>query len=50
MFPIGYWENEKIEKIIPKKNNKKEEFDLDEYLKQNKGKGMKIQKITKVGD
>jgi len=45
MFPIGYWETEKIEKIIPKKNNKeKKEFDLDEYLKQNKGKGIKIAK------
>jgi len=48
-FPIGYWETEKIKKIIPKKNEE-EEFDLDEYLKQNKGKGIKIQKITKVGD
>ena len=46
MFPIGYWE---IEKIIPKKNNQKKDFDLDEYLKRNKHKGMKIQKI-KVGD
>ena len=46
MFPIGYWE---IEKIIPKKNIQKKDFDLDEYLKRNKHKGMKIQKI-KVGD
>ena len=49
-FPIGYWEAEKIDKskrYIPKEN---EPFDLDEYLKQNKGKGIEIKKITKVGD
>ena len=44
-FPIGYWE---VEKIIPKNNEEKKEFDLDEYLKQNRGKGIKI--TTKVGD
>ena len=48
-FPIGYWETEKISRINPKKDNKKE-FDLDEYLKQNKGNGIEIKKITKVGD
>ena len=39
-FPIGHWE---VEKIL-KKNSKKEkkEFDLDEYLKQNRGKGLKV--------
>ena len=51
-FPIGYWEAEKIDKlkIIPKKNEEEKEFDWEEYLKQNKGKGIKIQKITKVGE
>ena len=48
MFPIGYWETEKVEKYIPKEE---EEFDLDEYLKQNKGKGVKIAKqYNKVGE
>ena len=50
MFPIGYWESEKISKFIPDKNKGKEEFDLDEYLKKNKGKGIEIKQITKVGD
>ena len=48
-FPIGYWETEiigKSEKIIPKKEKK--EFDLDEYLKNNKGKGIEIK--TKIGE
>jgi hypothetical protein len=47
-FPIGYWESEKIDKskkYIPKEN---EEFDLKEYLKRNKGNGIKI--TNKVGD
>ena len=39
-FPIGHWEVEKILKEKPKKE--KEEFDLDEYLKKNKGKGIKV--------
>ena len=43
IFPIGYWEIAKIEKIIPKQEKKKE-FDLDEYLKQNRGKGIKVSK------
>ena len=48
MFPIGYWETEKITKYIPKEE---EEFDLDEYLKQNKGKGVKIAKqYNEVGE
>ena len=47
MFPIGYWEIGKIENIIPKEEKKKE-FDLDEYLKQNRGKGIKV--TNKVGD
>ena len=50
MFPIGFWEIGKIEKIIPKNKKEKEEFDLDEYLKKNKGKGRLINLITKVGD
>ena len=52
MFPVGYWEAGKIDKIIPKQEKKKEnkEFDLDEYLKKNKGKGRLINLITKVGD
>ena len=51
IFPIGQWKSEKVneyKKIVPKK---KEEFDLDEYLKKNKGKGRMINaNITKVGD
>ena len=51
-FPIGYWMAEKIDKfkkIVPK--NEKEEFDLDEYLKRNKGKSRMINaNITKVGE
>jgi hypothetical protein len=51
MFPIGYWEVGKIDKIIPEQEKKKEEFDLDEYLKKNKGKGRMINaNIIKVGD
>ena len=52
-FPIGYWIIDKIDKKIPKQEKKKEEkeFDLDEYLKKNKGKGRMINaNITKVGD
>ena len=52
-FPIGYWIIDKIDKKIPKQEQKKEkeEFDLDEYLKKNKGKGRMINaNITKVGD
>tara|TARA_R100000152_G_C6650999_1_gene92627 strand:+ start:141 stop:524 length:384 start_codon:yes stop_codon:yes gene_type:complete len=43
MFPIGFWEVGVIEptKELPKEEEEKE-FDLDEYLKQNKGKGVKI--------
>ena len=52
IFPIGKWiieEVDKSKKIVPKKQ--KEEFDLDEYLKKNKGKGRMINaNITKVGD
>ena len=48
MFPIGYWSMKPIEEL-PKEEEEK--FDLDEYLKQNKGKGVKIAKtITKVGE
>ena len=43
MFPIGYWEAEKINKYIPKKN---EEFDLKKYLKSRQS----IEIKTKVGD
>ena len=50
MFPIGYWEVGKIDKILPKQEKKKEEFDLDEWLKKNKNKGIEIKKITKVGE
>ena len=38
-FPIGHWMIEKVDKskkIIPKKKEK-EEFDWEEYLKNNKG-------------
>ena len=48
MFPIGYWSMKPIEEL-PKEEEEK--FDLDEYLKQNRGKGVKIAKtITKVGE
>ena len=50
MFPIGFWEIGNIVKKIPKQEKKKEEFDLDEYLKKNKGKGKLINSITKVGE
>jgi len=51
-FPIGYWIIDKIDKKIPKQEKPKEEkFDLDEYLKKNKGKGRMINaNITKVGE
>ena len=52
IFPIGKWiieEVDKSKKIVPKKQ--KEEFDLDEYLKKNKGKSKTINtNITKVGE
>ena len=41
-FPIGYWIIDKIDKKIPKQEKKKEEFDLDKYLKNNKNKGRLI--------
>ena len=48
-FPIGQWQ---VGKVVPKQeeNKKEKEFDLDEYLKKNKGKGRLINLITKVGD
>ena len=47
-FPIGYWVVENIDGF---KKNGKDKFDLDEYLKKNKGKGKTINtNITKVGD
>ena len=53
MFPIGFWEVGVIEprKELPREEEEKE-FDLDEYLKQNKGKGVKIAKTitNKVGE
>ncbi len=42
MFPIGYWTMEAIEKPKELPKEEEEKFDLDEYLKQNKGKGVKI--------
>ena len=51
IFPIGYWETEQTQKIVPKVPEEEKEFDLDEYLKKNKGKGRMINaNITKVGD
>ena len=51
MFPIGLWTMEVIEKPKELPKEEEEKFDLDEYLKQNKGKGVKIAKtITKVGE
>ena len=48
-FPIGQWQ---VGKVVPKQeeNKKEKEFDLDEYLKKNKGKGRLINLITKVGE
>ena len=52
-FPIGHWLMEKVDKakkIVPQKKEE-EKFDLDEYLKKNKGKGKMINlNITKVGE
>ena len=42
MFPIGLWTMEVIEKPKELPKEEEEKFDLDEYLKQNKGKGVKI--------
>tara|TARA_Y100000590_G_scaffold338074_1_gene385217 strand:+ start:802 stop:1158 length:357 start_codon:yes stop_codon:yes gene_type:complete len=39
-FPIGEWVVEKTNKTIPKQE--KDKFDLDKYLKENKGKGRLI--------
>ena len=42
-FPIGYWSVGQIDKTKPKQEKqKKEEFDLDKYLEENKGKGRLI--------
>jgi hypothetical protein len=44
-FPIGYWKSEKPyakKPNIKPNTNEKEEFDLDEYLKNNKNKGIKV--------
>ena len=41
-FPIGHWSVGNIDKTIPKNKKEKEEFDLDKYLKENKGKGRLI--------
>ena len=44
-FPIGYWKSEKPyakKPNIKPHNKEKEEFDLDEYLKNNKNKGRKV--------
>ena len=40
-FPIGHWQ---VNKSVPKQeeNKKEEKFDLDKYLKENKGKGRLI--------
>ena len=40
-FPIGYWETESI--IKPNSKEDEKPFDLDEYLKNNRGKGIKIE-------
>tara|TARA_Y100001963_G_scaffold109364_1_gene151233 strand:+ start:424 stop:795 length:372 start_codon:yes stop_codon:yes gene_type:complete len=44
-FPIGYWEVEKKSEF--EKELEKEFKDLEDYLRQNKGKGIKIQKQYK---
>ncbi len=51
MFPIGYWSMKPVEKPKELPEEEEKEFDLDEYLKQNKGKGVKIAKNNnKVGE
>ena len=39
-FPIGFWETQFV--IKPETKEDEKPFDLDEYLKNNKGKGIKI--------
>ena len=47
IFPMNNWfEMDYSIYIPPPEPKKEEEFDLDEYLKKNKGKGIKIQKIV----
>ena len=50
MFPIGYWSMKPVEKPKELPEEEEKEFDLDEYLKQNRGKGVKIANNNKVGE
>ena len=51
MFPIGYWTMGAVEKPKELPEEEEKEFDLDEYLKKTKGKGVKIAKNNnKVGE
>ena len=44
MFPFGYWETEKVVKDPFLEELEKEFKNLEDYLKQNKGKGIEIKK------
>ena len=47
IFPMNNWfEMDYSIYIPPPEPKEEEEFDLDEYLRKNKGKGIKIQKIV----
>ena len=46
IFPLNDWFEMDYSIYIPPEQKEEKEFDLDEYLKKNKGKGIKIQKIV----
>tara|TARA_Y100001963_G_C6464287_1_gene301581 strand:- start:228 stop:464 length:237 start_codon:yes stop_codon:yes gene_type:complete len=45
IFPLNDWFEMDYSIYIPPEQKEEKEFDLDEYLKKNKGKGIKISKI-----
>ena len=46
IFPLNNWFEMDYQLYLPPEQKEEKEFDLDEYLKKNKGKGIKIQKIV----
>ena len=46
IFPLNNWFEMDYQLYLPPEPKEEKEFDLDEYLKKNKGKGIKIQKIV----
>ena len=46
VFPLNDWFQMEYNVPSPPKQKEEEKFDLDEYLKKNKEKGIKIQKIV----